>query len=189
MSGTNVNGLAEQFAFFDNLPQAAREELGVELAIIGREGLAAQKAIVAARAHDTGRLEAGLSVQLLVDQLKVRMGLIGVAATSKSATRHAAKKGGGDPRNYGDLFYGRIVYFGRRAQTVMVERRRRVNGALRQQKGRRKRASDIVSRYAMRIEARAAIPFIDAPGPLFERDALGQLGEYWSRVLNRAGAA
>ena len=163
-----VDGVEAAGQMFDRLPDAAREQLGVELVILGREGLAAQKAMVAAQAYDTGRLEGGLSIQLLVDQLKVRIGLIGVK------------------RGRASLFYGRIVNFGRKAQTVIVQRRRRVDGKLRVARG-RKMAADIAATYRLKVKARPAIPFIDAPGKSFEADAAAQLAEYWSRVFARAG--
>jgi hypothetical protein len=80
------------------VPQAAADQLAVELALIGKDVLAAQKRDVANR---TGALEAGLSVQVLVDALRVRVGLIGKKTK---------------------LFYGRIVERGRRAQVVLAKR-------------------------------------------------------------------
>ena len=167
MSSDRVTGLAETYALFGTLDDAAREELGVELAIIAREGLQAQQA---ATPRLTSALASGLSLKLELDKLRARFGLLGLKS--------------GRAR----LFYGRFVNFGRRAQTVLVERRRRVNGQLRLEPGRRrKRASDIVKRYSLRVKARAPVNFIDAPGRDFERLAAGQLAEFWSRTVDRAG--
>jgi hypothetical protein len=185
MAEDGLRGLSGTINLFDRLPQAAREELGVELVLLGREGLAAQRA---ATPDDTGQLKAGLSLQAVLADLKVRIGLIGQAAKSRGALRRAAKVKGATPQNFGDLFYGRIVYFGRKAQTVLVQRRRRVGGVLRTQ-NRRKRAEDIVKTYSMKVQARSGVPYIDAPGRDFDQTAAGQLAEYWSRTLNRAGSA
>lgn len=167
MSGGAAQGLAEAYAVLGAVPEAAKEELGVELAIIARDALSIQQA---AAPSDTGALRAGLSLQLLIQRLTVRIGLIGL-------------KGG-----RASLFYGRIVNFGRRAQTVLVQRRRRVNGQLRSSR-RRKVAADIAATYPLKVRPRAAVDFIGAPGVAFERDALGRLAEYWSRVLARAETA
>ncbi len=166
MVGNRVQGLADTYALFGALPDAARDELGIELAILAREGLAAQKA---AAPEDTGALSAGLSMQLQIDQLRVRFGLLGLTGSRSN------------------LFYGRIVNFGRSAQTVLVQRRRRVNGSLRVYRG-RKRLEDISVTYSLPVKARDAVPFIDAAGADFGDVAAGQLAEFWARTLARAGS-
>ena len=168
MSGESIQGLAEFYAALGRLPDAARDELKVGLAIIAREGLAAQKAATPVGA--TGELQAGLTLQMAMNELQVRFGLLGLK------------------RGRSHLFYGLIIYTGRKAQTVLVQRRRRVNGRLRTLR-RRKVREDIVATYPLKVTARAAIPFIDAPGADFADDAMGQVAEYWSRTLNRAGLA
>lgn len=165
MSAEAVRGLAATYALLGDIPDAAREQLGVELAILAREGLAAQKA---AAPKDTSALSGGLSMQLSLRKLSVQFGLLGL------------RKG------RSNLFYGRIVNSGRAAQTVLVQRRRRVKGFLRTSRG-RKRAEDISSTYTLKVKARAPIPFIDAPGVDFEQLAAGQLAEFWTHLLARAG--
>lgn len=177
-----VQGLAEAYSLLGAVPEAARAELGVELAILGREALAMQRA---ATPVDTGALRDGLSIQLSIERLKVRIGLIGLRG-GRNRGRALVRSGGrAFKTNQGDLFYGVVVNFGRHAQNVVVERRRRVNGKLRLL-NRRKLASDIAATYTMRVKARDPVDFINAPGPAFESDAVQQLAEFWSRVLARA---
>ena len=176
MSADRVQGLAAAYAMFDRLPDAAREQLGVELAIIGRDILAQQRA--AAPKGGTGYLEAGLSLALYLDNLRIRVGLLGLK-------RNRSK------RNYTDRYYGRFVEFGRSAQTVLVQRRKRVlvggsnRGILRSSRG-RKRAEDIVATYRLKVKARDPRPFVQLPdaGAI----AAQRLADFWSGTLNRAGA-
>jgi hypothetical protein len=176
-----VKGLAEAYSLFGRLPNAARDQLGVELAIIGREILAEQRQQVA---KDTGALSAGLSLWLMLEQLRVRVGLIGLRGSSRVSPSKRAKG-----RNYGNLFYGRFVEFGRRAQTVLVQRRRRVAtrtsnyGILRTSRG-RKVTADIVSTYSLKVKARDPHPYIKVEGA--QDIAAGQLAEFWSRTFGRA---
>jgi len=164
---------------FDTIPQAAREQLGVEMGIIGREFRDAQRA---AAAEDTGALKAGLSVWLMLDQLRVRVGLIG------SRNRRSRR------RSFGDLFYGRIIEFGRKAQKVVVQRRRRVAADLGGGKSaqilrtsrRRKLAADITATYTMNVKALPARPFIFVPNA--DEIAAQRLADFWSNTLARAGA-
>lgn len=114
------------------LPEAAKDQLAVELAIIGKDVLAAQKRDVAKR---TGALEQGLSIQVLVDALRVRIGLL--ARKSK-------------------LFYGRIIEGGRRAQVVLAKRRVRVGG---------RRSQTVAATYSMRVSRLAPRPFIRVDRP------------------------
>ena len=162
-----AQGLAEAYAILGSIPDAAREELGVELAIIGREGLAIQQA---ATPVDTGALRGALAIKLLIAKLTVRIGLFGYGSSKRG------------------LYYARFVNFGRSARTVLVQRRRRVEGGLRL-KNRRKVAADIAATYRLKVKARKAVDFINAPGRAFEGEAVQQLAEYWSRVLARAGSA
>jgi hypothetical protein len=129
-----VDGLAETYSMFGRIPDAAREQLGVEMARIGYEVLAGQKQDVA---KSTGELEQGLSLKLMIDRLRVQVGLLGLTGARSR------------------LFYGRIVERGRRAQTVLVQRRRRVGNKLRLGPGRRKRVQDIASVYSLRVPAMA----------------------------------
>lgn len=172
MAGEAVQGLAELYAMFGTLPEAANEQLGVELAMIGRDILALQQATVP---KDTGNLEGQLSLALQLDKLRVRVGLIGI----RNKRTGAAFLGKG--------FYGVIVDKGRAAQTVVVERRRRVNGKLRTARG-RKRVEDIVSIYTLNVKAREAVPFVELDQETVDTIATQRLAGFWGQTLDRAGA-
>jgi hypothetical protein len=183
MRSNQVDGLAETYSMLGRLPEAAREQVGVEMALIGYEVLRAQKRDVD---KHTGALAAGLSLQLELDELRVRVGLIGMKARSKSALRAARKSGRAPGESFGDLYYGRFVEFGRKAQTVLVERRRRVGGLLRtQSRGSRKRAEDIAATYSMKVKARAPRPFVHVDRP--EIRAEQRLAGFWAEVLANSG--
>jgi hypothetical protein len=184
MRSNQVDGLAETYSMLGRLPEAAREQVGVEMALIGYEVLRAQKRDVD---KHTGALAAGLSLQLELDELRVRVGLIGMKARSKSALRAARKSGRAPGESFGDLYYGRFVEFGRKAQTVLVERRKRVDGKLRLGPGRRKRAEDIAKTYSLRIKARAPRPFVHVDRP--EIRAEQRLANFWTEVLGKSGRA
>src|SRR5204863_297303 len=134
---TPVQGLAETYALFDALPEAAKEEMVDLLSDVTSEIHNLQEGLAPNR---TGATRAALTWQDLIDRLKVRIGLIGL-------------KGRGAP------WYARIIEYGRRAQIVMVQRRKigtRLNGL----RNRRKRAEDIASTYALRVSALAPRPFV-----------------------------
>jgi len=164
MTRERVRGLADAFAMFEEIPRQADQELVVELAVIGRDVLAIQRQRVPVR---TGRLDGALSLAVLVDGLRLRIGLL----NQKTAP-----------------FYGRIVEFGRRAQTVLVQRRRRVDGRLRVLH-RRKRAEDIAASYKLHVSARAPRPFVDPPDLDLVAVATERLANFWSNVLSRSGAS
>lgn len=170
MQSGGIEGLAETYSLFGRITDSAREQLAVEEASIGYDVLAAQKRDVA---KDTGALEAGLSLQLQVAQLRVRVGLLLAGTASKAAHRIS-------------VYYGRFVEFGRHAQVVLVQRRRRVGGKLRLGPGRRKRLEDIASTYSMKVSALPPRPFVHVDRP--EIHAEQRLAEFWSQVLSNAGA-
>lgn len=168
MTMSRVDGVAAAAAMFDRIPDAAREQLAVELGIIGREIRQAQQAEAPKL---TGQLSAGLSIAVAIEQLRVRIGLLGL-------------KGG-----RAKLYYGRFVQFGRKAQTVLVQRRRRVDGKLRTARG-RKRAEDIAATYSLRVKARAPHPYVrTADDPLVQELVADRLAGFWSETLAKAGAA
>jgi hypothetical protein len=167
-----LKGQAAAMALFDNLPKASDDELINVLPKMGAAVLAAQRQDVAIR---TGDLWRGLSVQVLSGGHKIRVGIVGKADAASS------KKS--------NLFYGRIVEFGRRGQVVNVQRRRRVGGRLRTTRG-RKRAEDIVSTYTMKVPSAAPRPFVETPqAQAAALNAGNNLADFWVNVLNRAGAA
>lgn len=182
--GSNrVDGLAETYSLLGNIPDAAREQLGVEMSIIAREVLAAQQRDVPS---DTGALRGGLKIDGLLQELRLRIGLIGVTATSKRALRRAQKAGQGPGESFGSRYYGRFVEFGRRAQTVLVQRRRRVDGRLRS-RSRRKLAEDVAATYSLKVKAMAPRPYVHKDRP--EIRAEQRLAEFWAQVLPKAEAA
>lgn len=174
------------------IPDAARDELLVEMGILGREILAAQHADAA---KDTGALAGALTLRLLTDRLKVRIGLI-----SGNAGGGGRKGRGGR----GGPFYGLFVERGRAAQTVLVTRhirKRSLRGNNR--KGNRRRTlyqtattrlrrrgpnkgTPIGSPYKLRVREMAPRPFVAQP--ILEAAAEMHLADYWSKVLSRTGA-
>ncbi|MFZ3485286.1 hypothetical protein [Sphingomonas sp. 3-13AW] len=177
-----VKGLAASYAMLGEVPQAAREQLGVELAIISRDILAAQKRDAP---NGTGKLEAGLQLQLQMDELRVRVGLLNLR------------------RGRSKLFYGRIIEFGRRGQTVLVTRnlKRKIRGNGRTSKrtvqylGESKRmrrrgpnaGTPVGSPYKMRVRAMAERPFVRKERP--EIDVAQRLANFWSATISTAGGA
>lgn len=171
MAGEAVQGMADTYALLGELPAAARFELADLLGRLGRDILAREQAIVA---KATGALQAGLSSQLLTDQLRVRVGLLGLA-------RSSGKK------NLGGLFYGIIVNYGRKAQTVLVDRRRA--GATKLLRNGRKRVEDLLKTYSLRVTPLAPRPFVDGPEIDVDGIATQRLADFWSGVFSRTGAA
>jgi hypothetical protein len=141
MAQSNWRGMAELNKLFDTLSPDAEAALKEYLPEAAASILALQKDAVPVR---TGDLWRGLTTESLDDGLKVRAGLTGRAATGGRS----------------DLFYGRVVEFGRHAQTVLVQRRRRVGGRLRSSRG-RKIAADLEATYSMKVPASAPRPFVD----------------------------
>jgi len=180
---SRVTGLYDAMALFEALPTAAHEELAVEMGIIGKEILAGQKAEVAKL---TGALAGALSLQLLLERLKIRIGLFPGSFSKRTRS-----------------FYGRVIERGRDAQTVTVTRRikkRRVAGngktskreVIYQGASSRKRRRGpnkgtlIGSPYKMKVKAMAARPYIEQP--LLQEAAELHLSEFWAQALTRAGA-
>lgn len=166
MAASKVQGLAEANAFMGAIPVAARHEFADMAGKIGRDVLAAQKRDVAKR---TGKLEAGLSLALLTEQLRVKVGLLGIK------------------RGRSSLFYGILVETGRKAQTVLVTRRlkRKVRGNGRN--GTKRPVSYEGKPYPMQVKALAARPFIHKDRP--EIRAEQRLADFWSQVVGRAESA
>lgn len=191
---TRLTGLEEALAFFAAVPTAAQKEMVVELAIIGRELLDAQHEDVA---KDTGALDAALSLQVIAEGLKVRVGLLRGARDAGTSNGRKIKARTGGP------FYGGIVEEGRHAQTVLVTRRvkkRRINGNGKTVKrvvtylGDRKRKRPASSPnagtyvgdpYKLRVKARAAHPFVAQP-VLMDAAEL-HLADFWANALTRLG--
>ena len=82
------------------LPETVKNEMIVELNLVGKDQLAREQSRVAV---STGQLKSALSYKVLPNTLKLKVGLIGKAAN----------------RNF---FYGRIVEFGRNASGRGIKR-------------------------------------------------------------------
>jgi hypothetical protein len=155
-----LKGFTETEAWLSGLEASTRAKLAELLAEFGVEVSAAQKAAVA---RATGHLAAGLGVDLLLDRLRVRIGLLSL-------------KSGRNSR-----YYGRFVEFGRRAQTVRVIRG--TSASKRSASARRKRAAgaDLRKPYSLRVKPMAPRPFVNLPG-IDERLAR-RTADFWSGVL------
>lgn len=148
----------ETAALFDALPSAARFELADLLGRLGRDILAEQLARVARR---TGALAAGLTVALLTEQLKVRVGLLSL-------------------RNR--LFYGLIVESGRASQTVSRTRKRLLPAAALKNK----RRPGVGLPKPLKVTALPARPFVRIEEAEIDRITAQPLADFWSRALARA---
>lgn len=182
---SRMDGLSAALSMFDALPEAARDELAVEIGIISREISAAQKADVPKL---TGATAGALTFALQLDRLRSRVGLL------QGSSSRGSRNG----------FVGRMIEHGRKAQTVLVTRRvkkRRINGNgklskrkvtyLGPKKRRRpgsspNRGSFVGDPYKLRVKAKAARPFVAQP--MLQDAAQLHLSEYASRLLGRVGA-
>jgi hypothetical protein len=166
-----MKGMQTLLSLFDTLPKATEQEIKVDLPKIAADVLAAQKQEVPIH---TGDLWRGLSIQVLNGGWKIRVGLVGSTSRATGKT------------SYG-LYYGRFVEFGRRGQTVRVQRRRRIAGRLRSSRG-HKLAGDIVASYSMKVPAAAARPFVySAAAEGAALTGAENLADFWDNVLARAG--
>lgn len=174
-AGSNrIDGLAETYSMLGAIPEAARDQVAVEMAFIGYEVLAAQKRDVA---KDTGELESALSLKLELDELRVRIGLLNVREASKFNGQRLKATGN-------QAYHGRFVEHGRRAQTVLVTRRlkRKVTGNGRTSK---RRVIYDGKPYSMKVKAMAPRPFVHKDRP--EIRAEQRLANFWAEVLGKAG--
>jgi len=124
------------------LPDSAKQEMAGILADAGPSLLAAIAADAPVR---TGALKAALQQKLLRTSLRLRVGLINKAANRR-------------------FFYGRILEFGRKAQTVTIRSGPRA-GAL------------------MRIRALQPRPFIFAKRPKLRSALNNSLRKFWDATL------
>ena len=176
MARQRIRGIARFRRLLRRLPDAVRGEILVELHVTGREILRA----VQARAPDlTGRLRAGLQSKVLPTSLRLQIGLIGT------------------PAGRAKLFYGRIQDLGRKAQVVMVQRRRRVTlsrrdgstySTLRTDARGRKERADIVATYRMKVPAMAPKRFVTGRYPDLRATLNANMRGIFRRSLARIGA-
>lgn len=155
-----ADGIAEALSLIDRLPQDARREAGFFLGELTFEVSAAQKAAVARR---TGHLSTGLDTELLLAELRSRMGLL--------------KTGKG--RN--SYYYGRFVELGRRPQNVLVTRGTSVSDKSASTRRRRKLGLAVRKPYTMRVKAMAPRPFVNLPD--VDLRVQRRFAEFWSEIL------
>ena len=130
------------------MPDDMKVEMGEQMELAGDALLNSMRADVPRK---TGKLAAGLSKKVLKGSLNLKVGFIG-----KPINRR--------------LFYGRIVEFGRKAQTVNVTRRIKSGGRA----------------YQMRVRAMGARPFVYSKRTDLRRVMGELLRAYWDKVLARA---
>jgi len=173
MARTKIRGLGKFRRLLRRMPDAVRGELVVELSVTGRQIAQAMKAKTPQK---TGAVRQGITSKVLPKSLRLQVGLLG--------TRGGQSK----------LFYGRIQDLGRRAQTVLVQRRRRVAqtfrdgrtvNMLRTGSGGRKRTEDIVATYKMRVRGMAPKRFITGRMPDLRRTLNDNLRGIFARSLSR----
>lgn len=164
-----LRGTAAAEALFDSLPEATRQEAGRTLADIGKDALGVQQRQAPVK---SGLLKSDLAIQLLLANLRVRVGLFNLS------------KGKGRP------FYGPIVYYGRKAgetQRITKSGREAWRKLIREGKARRSRRP-LGTEVTVRVGAMPANPFLDLSDA--DQSAIdGRLANFWSRVFANAGGA
>lgn len=173
----NIRGLIRVRRLLKRLPDAVSGEMIVELNVTGRQMVAAVQARTPSR---TGALRTGETFKVFPKTLRLQVGLL--------ATRSGQSK----------LFYGRIQDRGRRAQTVLVQRRKRVSvtlstgqtlSLLRTGRSGRKLKSDIVSTYKMKVPAMEGKRFITGRYPDLRRTLGENLRGIFMRGLRKAASS
>ncbi len=158
-----ARGFIEAEALIDRVPAAARAKLSELLIEFGLEFSALQKAAVP---RDKGHLAAGLTWETLVDELRVRIGMLNMK------------------RGRSSRFYAIPVNFGRRAQTVTV-----IRGTSRSRKSytsrtRREAGVGLREPYQLHVRPMAPREFIVLPG--IEARGGRRTAQFWSAVLPNA---
>lgn len=156
MSG--LQGMARQRKLIRQLPDALRAELGNEIKETGAELLIDMRVAAPFR---TGRLRRAITMRYLPRTLRVMVGLVG-----KKANR--------------DLFYGRILHWGRKSRVKQVTRRR---GRTVIARGKQIRGKPT---YLIHIPALPPRKFVIKPRPDLWRRFSARLKAKWSSILRRA---
>ncbi|BBC72919.1 hypothetical protein AEB_P2051 [Altererythrobacter sp. B11] len=158
-----ARGFAEAIDLVERLPEEERGRLGYLLAEFAVEISAAQKSALSSQTHGTGYLGQGLDAEVMLDQLRMRAGLLSL------------RKG----RN--SRYYGRFVEYGRRAQNVRVIRG--TSASKRSATSRRRRAAGRALRkpYTLHVKAMPARPFVYLPDTEARIDR--RLAQFWSEAL------
>lgn len=183
-------GLEASYALFASLPDLAQAELKETLQDLAKDALEIQQSLVP---QDTGTLKGALSIKEAIESLRMRIGLIGEAATSKSTKQRLAREAkagspGREAQSFGALFYGRIVELGRKAQTVWVTRGTTASPKSWSSQKRAKAKLTVRKPYKMQVRAMAARPFVHIESRM---DAVvnNRISGFWNNLLNRGGAA
>lgn len=156
-----LGNLEANFALFERLPDAAREQLREDLTAIGQFALKLQESLVARR---TGRLASTLDIQVALGVLRVRAGMLRVTVNGKATKRTSGAT---------DTFYGVIVEHGRSAGEKVVQRRKPSGGY-----------APMLARWT----ALRARPFVHVEGSIEGQvDALRE--RFWGTVLAKVDAA
>jgi hypothetical protein len=149
------------------MPEAMRRSMVEMMDGIGSEMLAE---MIAAAPSRTGALRAGLSKRVSPKTMRLRVGIIGRAVARR-------------------LFYGRIINFGRKAQTVTVSRKGAHLAIGGRSIGRRARALSAGTKgvYRLRLSAIPANPFVTGVGRSLRRKIAGpRIDAFWGRALASA---
>jgi len=148
------------------LPQTVSREMEQQLQVAGERILAEQKAKAKKR---TGKLAGALAMKLLPKTLRLKVGLL-----TKALNRR--------------FFYGRIIEFGRKAQTVMAARKGTLE-RVRSMGGRSNNYKSLALRtgtkgaYLMKIRGMAPSPFIY---PVNREAIYAPFKDIWERAINKA---
>lgn len=144
------------------LPDSVAEEFRQQLDRTGKTMLQRARSRVPVR---TGALKAGLSYKVLPKTLKLKVGLVG-----KPVNRR--------------LWYGRIVEFGRKAQTVVVNRSGRATSFSGHKWKRRALAAGVKGFYQLRVRAMQPRKFVYS---VTREQLYRPFQKIWGKALHRAG--
>jgi hypothetical protein len=144
---SQLQGVASVRKLIRQLPSAVKDEMADILVDVSPDFLGAAKADAPVR---TGALRDALGAKVLKASLRLRVGLLG-------------------KRTNADFFYGRIVEFGRKAQTVVIKRGPRAGA---------------------KMQVRAIQPrhFVFAKRANLRERLNNRLGSVWEHALAHAGA-
>jgi hypothetical protein len=169
MGRIRIQGLKSTRRLLKALPETMRAEIAHVLQDAGPK-IAQQ--MVARTPHRTGALQAGIKWKILPRTLKLQIGLLG--------TKRGRSK----------LFYGYILNFGRKAQTVHAMRkgqRASWNAWIASGKAKSTRIPYGLT-YPLRVKAIAPKHFVTGAMPDLRRELRAQLKDVWSKVLGKATA-
>ncbi|MBY0583269.1 MAG: HK97 gp10 family phage protein [Sphingomonas sp.] len=142
------------------LPDAMRAEL---VDALNRGGDALVATVKSRTPRRSGALAAGIRKKVLPQSLRLRVGLVGPVKERRQ------------------LFYGRILDLGRKAQTVAVAPRKYANRTFVRQGGRRV----ALKTFVVRVRAIAPKRFITGQYPQARSIITGQVKFIWERALAR----